>query len=291
MLVSLSEILKIAQQRKIAVGAFNVVNWESAKGIILAAEALNEPVILQFAPVHGTYISITDAIAIMLHFAHTSTIPVCVHLDHGDSFEICIQAIRLGFTSVMIDVSALSYDENIAITSQVVKAAHAVNVSVEAELGHILGEEGDEQEHESPTDMKKNTDNIYTDPLIAKDFVKKTQVDALAIAFGTAHGIYTHKPVLELDRITKIQNEIDTPLVMHGGSGLTELEFKTAIKNGIRKINYYTYMSLAAGKAVHNMLSEQNNNANIFFHDIAVCGVNAIAEDIKKAIITFTTRL
>ena len=138
MLVSLTEILGIEENRKTAAGAFNVPNWESAQAIIQAAEETGEPVILNYAPVHSSLMNMEDASYIMLYFAKKASVPVCVHLDHGDSFETCMKAIRLGFTSVMIDASGYPYEENVKETELVVRAAHSVGVSVEAELGHIF---------------------------------------------------------------------------------------------------------------------------------------------------------
>ncbi len=290
MLVNLNDVMKIANEKKIAIGAFNVPNFESAQSIIEAAEEKNMPVILNYAGVHESLMKIEDAAVIMLHFAKKASVPVCVHLDHGSSFEACIEAIRLGFTSVMIDASATSFEENIEETRAVVRAAHSVGVSVEAELGHIfasdigIGEGGISENAKSFA----NLDDIYTSPTLAKEFVEKTNVDALAIAFGTAHGLYKEKPVLDLDRIKLIKEAIDIPFVMHGGSGLSKEEFQTAITNGIRKINYYTYMTLSGGTAVFNHLKSFKDGDNIFFHDIPVIATKAMKEDVKKAIGVFS---
>ncbi len=290
MLVNLNDVLKIANEKKIAIGAFNVPNFESAQAIIEAAEEKNTPVILNYAGVHEPLMIIEDAAAIMLHFAKKATVPVCVHLDHGTSFEACIKAIRLGFTSVMIDASAKSFEDNIEETKAVVRAAHSVGVSVEAELGHIfasdigIGEGGVSETAKSFADLN----DIYTSPTLAKEFVEKTNVDCLAIAFGTSHGLYKEKPVLDLDRISLIKKAIDIPFVMHGGSGLSKEEFQTAIKNGVRKINYYTYMSLYGGKAVYNELKKFNDDDNIFFHDIPLIATKAMKENVKQAIGVFS---
>jgi fructose-bisphosphate aldolase class II len=290
MLVNLNDVMSIANQKNIAIGAFNVPNFESAQAIIEAAEEKNMPVILNYAGVHESLMKIEDAAVIMLHFAKKATVPVCVHLDHGASFEDCIKAIRLGFTSVMIDASAKSFEENVKETQAVVRAAHSVGVSVEAELGHILASDiglGEKKEAET-VDSFDSVEDIYTSPSLAKEFVEKTNVDALAIAFGTAHGLYKEKPVLDLDRIKLLKEAIDIPFVMHGGSGLAKEEFQTAITNGVRKINYYTYMTLAGGTAVYNHLKSFKDGDNIFFHDIPVIATKAIKEDVKKAIGVFS---
>lgn len=290
MLVNLSDVLKIADERKIAIGAFNVPNFESAKAIVEAAEVKKTPVILNYAGVHKSLMSIEDAAYVMLYFAKKANIPVCVHLDHGSSYEDCIKAIRLGFTSVMIDASAKSFEENIKETQAVVRAAHSIDVSVEAELGHILASDigvGEKTEAET-VDSFDSVDDIYTSPSLAKEFVEKTNVDCLAIAFGTSHGLYKNKPILDLDRISEIKEAIDIPFVMHGGSGLSKKEFQGAIKNGVRKINYYTYMTLFAGKEIYNHLKSKNDNDNIFFHDIPVIATKAMKEDVEKAIGVFS---
>lgn len=164
----------------------------------------------------------------------------------------CMKAIRLGFTSVMLDVSSADYEENVKNTGLICRLAHSVGVTVEAELGHIFSSDNGlvQTKIQETLDAFEREEDVYTNPETAKDFVERTGVDALAIAFGTAHGVYQKKPKLDLERIKLIKQKIDVPFVMHGGSGLTKEEFQTAIKNGIRKINYYTYMTLAGGRAV-----------------------------------------
>lgn len=288
MLVSLKPLMEYAQKRGIAIGAFNCPNLESVIAIIKAAEATKTPVILNYAEVHSDLIAMEDIAPIMLRYAKKAEVPVCVHLDHGQSIESCMKAIRLGFTSVMIDASSSDYNENLQITKEVTRLAHSIDVTVEAELGHIfaseigLGEGGIVETSDSFSDLN----DIYTDPMTAKDFVEKTQVDVLAIAFGTSHGIYTKKPVLDLDRIKEIKKAIDVPFVMHGGSGLSTEEFQTAIKNGVRKINYYTYMTLAGGEAVKNALQGKEEE-KVFFHDIPLIAQEAMKNNVIEAITTF----
>jgi fructose-bisphosphate aldolase class II len=291
MLVNLKEIMEYAEEHKIAIGAFNVPNLETLKAIVLAGEKTLTPIILNYAVQHTPFMSIEEASFLLLHYANKASIPVCVHLDHGESFEICMKAIRLGFTSVMIDASSKSFEDNVSETKAVVRAAHSVGVSVEAELGHIFtseigsGETTGDFENRNSFD---NLDDVYTNPEVAKDFVEKTGVDALAIAFGTSHGVYITKPVLELDRISKIKDAIDIPLVMHGGSGLKKEEFQEAIHNGIRKINYYTYMSLCGGKAIQDFLNNKSVESKIFYHDLPNIAINAMKENVVEAIEIFS---
>ena len=290
MLVSLKELMKDAEKGGYAVGAFNVSNLESLMAIMQAAEETGRGVILNYAEVHAPFLSMEQAALIMLDAAKKAKVPVCVHLDHGSSMESCIQAIRLGFTSVMLDASAEDYETNVWETKEIVRLAHSVGVTVEAELGHIFS--SDMGLAESPKEAETlesfdSAEDVYTDPATAKDFVERTGVDVLAIAFGTTHGIYTKKPKLDLERITKIKEAIDIPFVMHGGSGLSKEEFQTAIRNGIRKINYYTYMTLAGGRAVKEALDQKSPDENIFFHDIPMIAVEAMKENVKEAIQVF----
>lgn len=290
MLVSLKELMKDAEKGGYAVGAFNVSNLESLMAIMQAAEETGRGVILNYAEVHAPFLSMEQAALIMLDAAKKAKVPVCVHLDHGSSMESCIQAIRLGFTSVMLDASAEDYETNVRETKEIVRLAHSVGVTVEAELGHIFS--SDMGLAESPKEAETlesfdSAEDVYTDPATAKDFVERTGVDVLAIAFGTTHGIYTKKPKLDLERITKIKEAIDIPFVMHGGSGLSKEEFQTAIRNGIRKINYYTYMTLSGGRAVKEALDQKSPDENVFFHDIPMIAVEAMKENVKEAIQVF----
>ena len=290
MLVSLKELMEDAEKGGYAVGAFNVSNLESLMAIMQAAEETGRGVILNYAEVHVPFLSMEQAALIMLDAAKKAKVPVCVHLDHGSSMESCIQAIRLGFTSVMLDASAEDYETNVRETKEIVRLAHSVGVTVEAELGHIFS--SDMGLAESPKEAETlesfdSAEDVYTDPATAKDFVERTGVDVLAIAFGTTHGIYTKKPKLDLERITKIKEAIDIPFVMHGGSGLSKEEFQTAIRNGIRKINYYTYMTLAGGRAVKEALDQKSPDENVFFHDIPMIAVEAMKENVKEAIQVF----
>lgn len=290
MLVSLKELMEDAEKGGYAVGAFNVSNLESLMAIMQAAEETGRGVILNYAEVHAPFLSMEQAALIMLDAAKKAKVPVCVHLDHGSSMESCIQAIRLGFTSVMLDASAEDYETNVRETKEIVRLAHSVGVTVEAELGHIFS--SDMGLAESPKEAETlesfdSAEDVYTDPATAKDFVEKTGVDVLAIAFGTTHGIYTKKPKLDLERITKIKDAVDIPFVMHGGSGLSKEEFQTAIRNGIRKINYYTYMTLAGGRAVKEALDQKSPDENVFFHDIPMIAVEAMKENVKEAIQVF----
>ncbi len=290
MLVSLKELMKDATEKNYAVGAFNVSSLETLSAAIGAAEETGKAIIISHVGVHEPFITLEEAAPIMLRRAEKASVPVCVHLDHGASLELCMKAIRLGFTSVMLDASSASYEDNVRDTALICRLAHSVGVTVEAELGHIFSSDlglGNGGSQES-LDNFASADDVYTDPAVAKDFVEKTGVDVLAIAFGTAHGVYQKKPKLDLDRIRLIRDSIDIPFVMHGGSGLTPEEYRTAINNGVRKINYYTYMSLAGGRAVKAAMDQKKAGENIFFHDIPLIGIEAMKQDVKNAINLFS---
>jgi len=290
MLVTLTELMKDAEEFGYAVGAFNATGLETLMAVIEAAEETGHGIVLNHAEVHTPLISIEDIGPIMVERAKAAKVPICVHLDHGQSIESCMKAIRLCFTSVMLDASGADYEDNVRDTALICRLAHSVGVTVEAELGHIFSSDnglGEKREQET-LDSYDSADDVYTDPDMAKDFVLRTGVDALAIAFGTAHGIYKKKPKLDLDRIRLIKEKIDIPFVMHGGSGLTLDEYRTAIKNGIRKINYYTYMALAGGKAVKEAMDKIAAGENVFYHDIPRIAREAMKENVKEAIRIFS---
>ena len=290
MLVNMTELLRDANEKGYAVGAFNATNLESLSAVIAAAEETGRGIILNHAEVHFPLMPLEIIGPVMVDFAKRASVPVCVHLDHGTCLETCMKAIRIGFTSVMLDVSGSDYEDNVRDTAMICRLAHAVGVTVEAELGHVFSSDigvvkGAVQE---TLESFESADDVYTDPDTAKDFVERIGVDALAIAFGTAHGVYQKKPKLDLDRVKLIKEKIDIPLVMHGGSGLSKEEFQTAIKNGIRKVNYYTYMALAGGKAVKEAMDKVQPGENVFFHEIPLIAIKAMKEDIVNAIRIFS---
>lgn len=227
MLVTLSEILRDADRRHYAVGAFNCLSVENVMGAIHAAEELRSPIILQLAEVQFPEAPLELMAPVFLQAARRAKIPVCVHLDHGQSLETCVRAIRLGFTSVMFDGAALPFDENVTITSQVTRIAKAAGVDVEAELGKV-GNSG------------VDTADVFTDVKESVRFVGETGIDALAIAIGNLHGHYVHTPTLNIKRLIEIHKANGLPLVLHGGSGTSTEDFKSCIHNGICKINVAT---------------------------------------------------
>lgn len=280
MLVNLKEILKIAEEEKNAVGMFNATGFDSLQAVIGAAEELNRPVIIAHAEVHNVYNDISFVGPAMIAAAQNAKVPVCVHLDHGTSTQMIYRALRIGFTSVMIDASALAYEENLRLTKEITEISHAMGVSVEAELGRLVtGESG------STEIANAKPEDFYTDPEEAKAFCEATGIDALAIAFGTAHGFYKSQPKLDFGVVEKCAASTGLPLVMHGGSGVSEEGFRKAITSGIRKINYYSYMSKAGYMAAKEYIESGMSN---YLHDAEYAAMQAMKEDVKKAIKIFS---
>ena len=274
MLVNLKEILAIAEERKCAVGAFNTPNLECLIAVIDAAEKLGTPVIISHAELHENISPLEKIGPVMVQAAEKAGVPVCVQLDHGETLDYIERSLEIGFTGIMYDGSLLPYEENLMNTKKAVAMARSFNAGVEAELGAMPSREGGEAA----------SGPVYTDPAQAEKFCRETGIDALAPSFGTAHGIYKAKPMLDFERVRIISEKTGLPLVMHGGSGVSEDDFRRAIKAGIRKINYYTYMSNAGSRAVRELLAKEDVT---FFHDLAFAAQKAMQADAEKAMIVF----
>ena len=246
MLANLNDVLLPARKEKYGVGLFNTVNFEMARGVLQAAQTVGTPVIIGTAEVLLPYGPLEELSYFLLPMAKKAAVPVVVHYDHGLTYKKCVEALNLGFTSIMYDCSTDSYEENVRKVADITALAHSKNATVEAELGHVGDNEGAGQLND-PT-------AYYTDPLQAKDFVEKTGVDALAIAVGSAHGAYKFPPKLDFERIQTIRDTIPTPLVLHGGSGLTDEDFRKAIASGISKINIFTDINVAQANAARAAL-------------------------------------
>lgn len=273
MLTTLKSILEIAEQSHCAIGSFNTPNLTSIKAVLAAAEELQQPVILMHAQVHEEmHLCQMEEIApIMLFMAKRAKVPVCVHLDHATDLDYLQRGLALGFTSVMYDGSTLSNTENTENTKAAVAAAKTYGASVEAEIGSMGSREGG----------KAADTSIYTDPAAAEQFVADTGIDALACAFGTAHGFYTSAPKLDLERLSEIRNRISVPIVMHGGSGVRPEDYREVIRRGVRKVNYYTYMAKAGAAAISNREYQQ-------FHDALTDAEQAMKENVETAISIFS---
>lgn len=305
MLVTVNDIIGLCEAAGTAVGSFNTPNLESILAVIGAAEELDVPVIIQHAEGHESIMPLDIIGPIMLDLAKKAKVPVAVHLDHGETLNYIYRAISMGFTSVMYDGSTLPFEENVANTRLVVNMAKQTGASVEAEIG-CMGrrESGARSSNASEADPQK----IYTDPEEAKCFVESTGIDTLACSFGTTHGVYISKPHLDFSVVENVRKLAHIPVVMHGGSGVSREDFQTAIKKGVRKINYYTYMALAGGNNIAGQfqmgcipveaqgkkykycysLIESDKDVPILYHEIVSWGTEAMKKNCKEAMKIFS---
>lgn len=278
MLVSFKSILQNARNGRYAVGAFNCLSLEHVMGAIQAAEELRSPIILQLAEVQFPCAPMELMAPVYLEAAKKASVPVAVHLDHGQSLETCVKAIQSGFNSVMFDGAGLSFEDNVRQTAEIVRIAHAAGVDVEAELGRVgdtgFGGEG----------TGEATPDVFTDVEESAEFIRRTGVEALAIAIGNLHGRYVATPKLNIVRLKEIASRNELPLVLHGGSGTSEEDFKACIHNGICKINVATALQMAVTDAVRKYLSE---NEAAGYIDTKSVIVEATKESVKQHILLF----
>ncbi len=282
MLVTLNDVLKPAKKGKYAVGLFNAVNLELARGIISAAEKTQSPVIMGTAEVLFPYGPLEEVSYYLLPMAKKANVPVVIHLDHGLRKETCLKALELGFTSIMYDCSTDDYDTNVEKVKEMAEIAHSYGATIEGELGHVGDNEGSAEGDSVLEDPSK----YFTDPKVAKDYVEKTKVDALAIAVGNAHGAYKLPPKLDFERIKTISEIVDVPLVLHGGSGLTDDDFKKAIDCGISKVNIFTDINIAAVKAEFSKFSDMNRG----IIDLIPAAVEAVKNETISKMELFSSR-
>jgi len=240
MLVNMNDVLLPAKEGRYGIGFFNAVNVEMARAVIETAEELRAPVMIGTAEVLLPAMSLERVAEYLIPMAQKATVPVCVHYDHGLTFEKCMEALKLGFTSVMYDCSTEDYGSNASKVAEMVRICHGTGVTVEGELGHVGDNEG--------AGKLENPSDYYTDPDVAADFVKRTGIDSLAVAVGNAHGDYKFPPKLDFERIETISGRTGLPLVLHGGSGLSDSDFRTAVQKGVCKVNIFTDID-KAGKA------------------------------------------
>ena len=281
MLVNMNEVLRPAKQGKYAVGLFNAVNLELARGILNAAECTRSPVIMGTAEVLLPYGPLEEVSYYLIPMAKKASVPVVVHLDHGLNYDTCIQALKLGFSSIMYDCSTDTYEENIRKVKEMADIAHSYGATIEGELGHV----GDNEGSAEGSDHLEDPSKFFTDPKLAKDFVDKTGVDALAIAVGNAHGAYKLPPKLDFERIRTIANTVDVPLVLHGGSGLTDNDFRQAIKEGISKVNIFTDINVAAVEAEFKKFSSMDKG----LIDLIPAAVEAVKQESMKKMKLFSS--
>ena len=267
MLVNLKEILKNAEEGGYAVGCINTPNMATLRAVVDAAEEMQTPIIIDHAQVHYPLIPIELIGPKMVEYAKQAKVPVCVHLDHGSDYNFVMRALRCGFSSIMYDLSALPFEENVAKVKEFTDMAHALGITVEAELGIMTSTEDDTHgdgggwTHET---IKKT----FTDPAQAAEFAERTGVDALAVCFGTAHGIYAEPPILDIERVKAIRKAMpaESRVVMHGGSGVDEKQVQAAITAGCSKVNYYSYMAKACTKHMQEYLNKIEGNG--FWHEV-----------------------
>lgn len=282
-IIAMSEMLKDAKKKKYGVGCYNAINLDMIRGVIKAAEEEQSPVILCHAEVHFKYTPLEMIAPILVNEALSAKVPVALLLDHGKSFDAIVKAMKLGFNAVMYDGSSLEYGENLNNTKEIVKIAKAIGAEVEAEIGHVTrpksaGADGDED------DSVIDDTSLYTQPDQAQKFVEETSVDALAVAFGTAHGVYLRKPKLDLERLSEISKQVNVPLVMHGGSGLKREDFENSIENGISKINYYTGMAVYSAEQIKQRFE---TGEKVFYHHLMMTAIDAFCDDVKKTMKLF----
>lgn len=276
-LVTMKALLSKAKEKHIGIGAFNVGNMEMVIGAIKAAEDTNTPIILQIAEVRFKHSPLKYMGPMMVEAAKQAKVDVAVHLDHGLTIEAVKEALSYGFTSVMFDSSAYPYLENIKRTKEVVELAKKYNATVEAELGHVGGSE----------DGSKEGSVLYTDPKQALDFVNQTGIDALAVAIGNAHGIYKAAPKLAFDVLDEIAKLVSIPLVLHGGSGISDEEFQKLIRHGITKVNIATATFNNVTKEAKNYI---NNNDKDNYFDLNLAMVKGAYDNVKHHIDVFNLK-
>ena len=243
--VTTKKMLQDAQDGHYAVGAFNVENMEMVMAVIEAAEEMNAPVIMQTTPSTVKYAGLDYYLANVKAAAERADIPVALHLDHGSSYGLAMQALRTGYTSIMIDGSHEGFEDNVVLTKAVVDACRPSGIPVEAELGKVGGKEDD---------LDGGDGDGYTDPNQAKEFVERTGASSLAVAIGTAHGLYKGEPKLEQERLSNIRQVVSVPLVLHGASGVPDEAVREAIRRGICKVNYATELRIAYSNGIKEVL-------------------------------------
>lgn len=275
MLIGLPEALAFAEKRQVALAAVNVPFFEGLLAVIKVAELTRMPVILQHAEVHEHQMSIEDIGPAMRVLAERSSAPFVLHVDHASNVDYVARGFEVGFNSAMIDGSSLPFDENVALTSQVVAMARERGFGIEGELGVMTG-----NENGNPSQGVADA-SLYTDPMQAKEFVARTGVTALAASFGTVHGLYRRKPELNYALIDQLRTATGVPLVMHGGSGLSAPEYRACIRHGVRKVNYYTYAAKAALDAVRD---ELDNSDAVLFPLVGRAAQQAVEVDVQSLV-------
>lgn len=277
MLVNLRDIMAIAEQQNMAIGAFDTPSLEGLRAVIDAAEETGMPVIISQAECHEEYTPLDVIGPIMVDMAQRSSATICVHLDHCEHLEYMRRALEMGFTGAMYDGSLLPYEINVANSARAVEMCASFDAGVECELGSMGAREGGDA---------VSANAIYTDPAQAVDFISRTGIDALACSFGTVHGLYRAEPKLNFDIVRGVREQQMIPIVMHGGSGVSDADYIDAINAGVRKINYYTYGVKAGGEAAAKVVA-QKNGGPVYWHDLTPVAYEAMRKDTIRAMKVF----
>jgi fructose-bisphosphate aldolase class II len=283
MLINLKDMCTIAEQNNMAIAQFDTPSLEAVRAALDAAEELGYPVILAHAEGHEPFVPLDAIGPVMVELAERSSAFVCVHLDHCERLSYMRRALELGFNGVMYDGSYLPYDQNVESSQYAAEMCAGFDAGLECELGSMGSREAG-QRAEGGTAEESGA--IYTDPKQAMDFITSTGLDALACSFGTVHGLYKGKPNLNFDVLRKIRKQCKIPLVMHGGSGVSDDDYVKSINVGIRKINYYTYGVLYAGNAVKKIVNEAGEEP-VYWHDMTMAAYDALLADFKSTMKVF----
>ena len=288
MLINLRDVCRIADQNNMAVAAVNAASLEAIRAAIAVAEQTGYPIIIQHAEVHEEFIPLTTVAPIVTSLAERSSAQICVHLDHCENLSYAHRALDLGFTGVMFDGSALPYEQNVEYSQAAADMCAEYGAGLECELGSMGSREGGGDANEGSTAEESGA--VYTDPNLAEDFVRSTGLDILACSFGTVHGLYRGEPKLNFDVLREIRAHANVPLVMHGGSGVSDEDNARAINAGVRKINYYTYGVKYAGDAVRKMVAAKetdNADAVVYWHDMTSAAYESLVETFEHVVLNF----
>lgn len=287
MIINLRDICQIAEQNNMAVAAVNAASLEAIRAAIAVAEQTGYPIIIQHAEAHESLVPLTTVAPIVTSLAERSSAQICFHLDHCEHLSYARRALDLGFSGVMFDGSALPYEKNVEFSKAAADMCAEYGAGLECELGSMGSREGGDP---SEGGTAEEAGAVYTDPELAEDFVRSTGLDALACSFGTVHGLYKGEPKLNFDVLRDIRSRVSVPLVMHGGSGVSDEGNLQAINAGIRKINYYTYGVKYAGEAVRKMVAareEQNSDAVVYWHDMTTAAYETLVDTFEHIVRNF----
>ena len=280
MLISLRDVCRLAEQNNMAVAAVNSASLEAIRAAIAVAEETGYPIIIQHAEVHESLIPLTQVAPIVTSLAEQSSARICLHLDHCEHLSYAHRALNLGFTGVMFDGSALPYEQNVEYSQAAADMCADFGAGLECELGSMGGREGGDPDQGSTAE---ESGAVYTDPAMAADFIRQTGLDALACSFGTVHGLYKGEPHLNFEVLDQIRANVKTPLVMHGGSGVSDEDFVKSINAGVRKINYYTYGVKYAAEAVNAMVADRGAGVT-YWHDMTTTAYESLCKTFEHIV-------